>query len=197
MSARQGAAHRCWVRGLEQERDRVLSQARTARMWFAAAFALYTGQRQGDVLAMRRASVRDGAITMRQSKTGKTLSIPIHPELQAIMAEMPRKSLHFLTTSGGTPWTQDGFKSSWQAEMDQRVFRPLRARRRVFHGLRKSSVVFLLECGCTTAEVAAISGQSMQMVEHYAQQVNQGKLARAAVLKWSDADARRKNEKQP
>ena len=54
----------------------------------------------------------------------------------------------------------------------------------VFHGLRKSAVVFLLEAGCTVAEVAAITGQSMQMVEHYARMVSQEKLAAAAVLKW-------------
>lgn len=59
----------------------------------------------------------------------------------------------------------------------------------VFHGLRKSAVVFLLEDGSTTAEVQAITGQSQQMVEHYARQVNQRKLATAAVLKWEHQQA--------
>ena len=45
----------------------------------------------------------------------------------------------------------------------------------------------LLEAGCTTAEVQAITGQSMQMVEHYAKQVNQKKLAASAILKWENA----------
>lgn len=57
----------------------------------------------------------------------------------------------------------------------------------MFHGLRKSAVVTLLEAGCTAAEVAAITGQSMQMVEHYARQVNQKKLAAAAILEWENA----------
>ncbi len=64
---------------------------------------------------------------------------------------------------------------------------PIREARLVFHGLRKSAVVMLLEVGCTTAEVQAITGQSMQMVEHYAKQVNQKKLAAAAILKWENA----------
>ena len=38
--------------------------------------------------------------------------------------------------------------------------------------------------GATEAEVAAITGQSMQMVAHYGKQENQKKLAVAAVLKW-------------
>ena len=57
----------------------------------------------------------------------------------------------------------------------------------MFHGLRKSAVVFLLEAGCTDAEVAAITGQSRQMIEHYSRQVNQKKLAARAILKWETA----------
>ena len=54
----------------------------------------------------------------------------------------------------------------------------------VFHGLRKSAVVMLLEAGATEAEVAAVTGQSLQMVVHYGKQVNQKRLAAAAILKW-------------
>ena len=61
------------------------------------------------------------------------------------------------------------------------------AGRLVFHGLRKSAVVMLLEAGCTTAEVASITGQSYEMVEHYAKQVRQRKLAAAAIAKWENA----------
>jgi integrase len=60
----------------------------------------------------------------------------------------------------------------------------IRERGLVFHGLRKSAVVTLLEAGCSDAEVAAITGQSRQMVEHYARLVNQEHLARSAILKW-------------
>lgn len=66
---------------------------------------------------------------------------------------------------------------------------PLRKQRYVFHGLRKSPVVKLLEAGCTDAEVAAIAGQTREMVEHYAQAVNQKKLAAAAILKWEALQA--------
>ncbi len=60
----------------------------------------------------------------------------------------------------------------------------------MFHGLRKSAVVFLLEAGCTDAEVAAITGQSREMVEHYAREVNQRRLAASAVLKWEADEVR-------
>src|SRR5271166_4458305 len=91
------------------------------------------------------------------------------------------------TSSLGCPWTSDGFRTSWGKELDREIMSPLRQAGLVFHGLRKSAVVFLLEAGCTDAEVSAITGQSRQMVEHYAKQVNQNKLAAAAVLKWERA----------
>jgi hypothetical protein len=40
-------------------------------MWHAAALALYTGQCQGDVLAMTRKTIKNGLIDVRQEKTGR------------------------------------------------------------------------------------------------------------------------------
>ena len=74
--------------------------------------------------------------------------------------------------------------------------KPLKDAGLVFHGLRKSAVVFLLEAGCTDAEVSAITGQSRQMVEHYARQVNQRKLAASAILKWEAAGSGRTETEQ-
>jgi hypothetical protein len=52
------------------------------------------------------------------------------------------------------------------------------------------------EAGCTDAEVCAITGQPHEMVEHYAPQVNQRKLATAAILKPETAmQARTENER--
>src|SRR5262245_25550124 len=75
--------------------------------------------------------------------------------------------------------------------MAEKMMEPLRKKELVFHGFRKSAVVFLLEAGCTDAEVSAITGQSREMVAHYARQVNQRRLAASAVLKW-EADGRQK-----
>ena len=59
------------------------------------------------------------------------------------------------------PWV------SWQKAFRGQLA-PIRDAGLVFHGLRKSAVVTLLEAGCTDAEVSAITGQTRQMVEHYA-----------------------------
>ena len=164
----------------------------------AAVLALYTGQRQSDVLSMSWRDYSDGCIFVKQSKTRKKLRIPIHRDLRAVLeriqgrtgcsiAELQLSNAPMLRNSRDEPW-KTGFKASWQAERNRPVMSVLKDRKLVFHGLRKSAVVFLLEAGATTAEVQAITGQSMQMVEHYAKQVNQQKLAAAAILKWEAAD---------
>ena len=77
----------------------------------------------------------------------------------------PAAFLKILTNTRRVPWTNHGFRHSWNDELARPVMALLRERRRVFHGLRKSAVVFLLEAGCTDAEVCAITGQSREMVE--------------------------------
>ena len=155
-------------------------QTLRADLWLVAALALYTGQRQGDVLAMRWDAIRDGLIHVRQEKTGKRLAIPIHRDLATVLDAAPRSAVTIAANSHGRPWTRDGFKATWNKH------RPSGAP--AFHGLRKSAVVMLLEAGCTDAEVRAITGQSQEMIEHYARRVNQGRLALAAMAKWETAD---------
>ena len=153
-------------------------------LWWAAAVALYSGQRQADDLAMQWSDCADGQISVVQEKTGKKLRIPMHRDLAELLRTVPRRSTTILTSTKGRPWTSDGFRASWSKEMTRPAMAAHRQAGLVFHGLRKSAVVFLLEAGCTDAEVSAITGQSRQMVEHYARRVNQEKLAAMAVLKW-------------
>ncbi|HIE68842.1 MAG TPA: hypothetical protein EYP98_01055 [Planctomycetes bacterium] len=167
-------------------------------MWQAAALALYTGQRQGDVLSMPWSAIKNGLIAVRQEKTGKPLVIPAHQDLLRVLETMKRSGVCILSSTRGTPWTKDGFKTSWgkalrpPAQHGPVLPRPhplwfIRRAGLVFHGLRKSAVVMLLEAGATEAEVSAITGQSLQMVAHYAKQVNKHRLAAAGILKWERA----------
>lgn len=149
----------------------------------AVALALYTGQRKDDLLHMRWSAINSGGlIAVKQGKTGRDLSIPLHRDLRAVLEATPRTAVTILTSSEGTPW-RSGFQATWRKHRPPLV----RELGLVFHGLRKSAVVTLLEVGCSDAEVAAITGQSRKMVEHYAKRVNQEKLARTAILKWETA----------
>jgi integrase len=152
-------------------------------LWWAVALALYTGQRLSDVLQMRWNAINAaGLLAVKQGKTGKDLLIPLHRDLRSVIETIPRKALTILTSAEGRPWGADGngFQTTWHKHKPAAV----RERGLVFHGLRKSAVVTLLEAGCTDAEVAAITGQSRAMVEWYAKQVNQQRLAASAILKW-------------
>lgn len=134
----------------------------------------YTAQRIGDVAAMQWRDIGDGFITVTQQKTGKELEIPIHNDLAAELARHPR-TLATIIPGPISEAKKNRMRLAIQAAVGAKL---------VPHGLRKNAVNALLESGCSTAETAAISGQSLQMVEYYAKRRSQKKLGRSAMLKW-------------
>ncbi len=153
-------------------------------IWHVVALCLYTGQRITDVLKMKWTDIRDDILLVKQEKTKKPLFIPIHPELKRIIANIPKISIFVLTNSRKIPW-KTGWNAALQKQMDKPEMEPLKKDRLVTHGLRKSACVFLAECGCTDAEIQAITGHSKAMVEYYRKGVDQKKLAKKAILKFS------------
>ena len=134
-------------------------------LWHAGALALFSGQRLSDVLKVMWNDISEGLISVRQGKTGKSLRIPVHRRLASILAGVPRASVYVLTNTRGRPWTVDGFKGSWGDELNRPIMRELRERRLVFHGLRKSAVVTLLEAGATDAKNAPRFVQGLAEIE--------------------------------
>lgn len=145
----------------------------------------FTGQRIGDVLKMRWSDIRGGCIEIVQEKTGKALRIPVASDLQAILAEIPRRGLTILAKSTGSPYGYNGIRPKLKGWIRER------GRDDVIHGLRKNAVNALLLAECSTAEVSAITGQSLKMVEHYAKQRDQARLGQAAILKLDTARQKR------
>lgn len=137
----------------------------------------YTAQRINDALAMTWGDIDGDHLMVRQRKTGKVYRIPLHAALKAELATIPRSSLTIIAGSNGS-------MHDTTARAVLKKFVAGFGLRRVPHGLRKNAVIALLEAGCSVAETASISGQSLQMVEHYAKKRDQSKLASAAVLRW-------------
>ncbi len=152
----------------------------------AMSLALYTGQRRSDLLPMTWADVDRGAIRVKQEKTGVRVWIPVHQELRAVLGSMERRSTRILTGSNGRPWTDEGLKTVWGRQMEAVELVTGECHGLVFHGLRKSAVCFLLEAGCSVEEVMAVTGQSRDMVDHYAADLNRQRLARQAMAKWEN-----------
>jgi integrase len=180
------------TKGLEPEKmgehepwpDHVLEAAlasETARVKLATHLLFYTGQRIGDVCAMRWSDIRDGQIEIKQQKTGREMSIPIHAKLAAILEQTPRRALTIISSHDGNAILPNAIRLELQAFVKAAFKMKI-----VPHGLRKNAVNAILEAGCSTAETSAVTGQSLQMVEHYAKKRNQKKLASAAILTWEN-----------
>lgn len=147
----------------------------------ALYLALYTGQRQADILSMTWQRDKNQRIEVKQEKTGKLVNIPIHRNLRAYLATLEKKSVNMVIRADGIPYKQNHFKHDWKDEMTRLGIEGV-----VFHGLRKNATNNLLEAGCSEHEVSAITGMSAQMVRHYAKRVNQGRLADSAMRKLEE-----------
>lgn len=141
---------------------------------------LYTGQRSGDCCRMGPQSIEGDLIRVRQQKTGKVLLIPLHPDLEKEMAKHPIRGLTLLANGHGRPLTKQTM-AAWCDRFGKKFGVKL-----VPHGLRKNAVNELLRAGCSVAETSAITGQTYQLVEYYARQINQEAMARQAMGKWNE-----------
>jgi len=121
--------------------------------------ALWTGQRQGDLLRLPWSAYDGTHIRLRQSKTGARVVIPVGAPLKAALDATPKRSTIILTNSDGKPWTSDGFRASWgKACMAAGVVGV------TYHDLRGTSVTRLALAECTEAEIATVTGLSLQSV---------------------------------
>lgn len=135
----------------------------------ALLLALWTGQRQGDMLRLCWSNYDGTSIRLRQSKTGKRVVIPVGKPLKLALDDA-RASLGgsgtiaattILTNSRGRPWTGDGFRASWgKAFIKSKLTDDLH-----FHDLRGTAVTRLALAECTVPQIAAITGHSLKDVE--------------------------------
>lgn len=156
------------------------------RIRLAVSLLYYTAQRIGDVCKMTWGDVRDGYLYVKQEKTGKELDIRLHSKLAALLDTLPRYQTDSIQAAkaeyilGGE---RGGYHRTTVRKWLQ-TFASDRGHEIVPHGLRKNAINALLEAECSAAQVSAISGQSLQMVEHYAKLRNNRRIGSAAVLKW-------------
>jgi hypothetical protein len=150
---------------------------------FPSISAIFTGQRQGDVLMMKKPKPTEGLIEVRAQKTKNTVWIPIHSEYRKWLEKMPASdSVQLHVGEKGLPYkSADSFRSGWDRLMNTAPYRPFKEERIVFHGLRKNAVIFLLEAGCNEEMVGAICNMSPEMVRHYGREVSLRRLAKMAM----------------
>ncbi len=159
----------------------------------ALMLALWTGQRQGDLLALKWAGYDGRRIRLRQKKTNRRVVIPVGAPLRrSLDALKSTVSSHIsnasdlssstvLTTQKGKAWTEDGFRTSWSKACAKAGVADV-----TFHDLRGTAVTRLALAGCTSPEIATVTGHSLKDVNaildaHYLSRDSQ--LAESAIKK--------------
>ena len=170
-----GPGHKIWTAEAE-EKFRAVAPP---EMVLAMDLAIYTGQREGDILRMTWQQYDGTTVEVVQSKTKAKVWIPIHRDLKARLDALTKSSIFILTTRTGRPFKADHFRHQWRkaildAGLDGHTF----------HGLRHTAADRLAEAGCSDREIMAITGhRTHAMVSRYLQGADQKNKARAAITK--------------
>jgi integrase len=144
----------------------------------ALELLLNVGSRRGDAIRLGHQHVKNGEVQFRAQKNKVLVDgIPVLPELLEALEAMPKKTLTFLETPQGKPYSPAGFTNWFRDKCrDAGVPRGYSA-----HGLRKASAIRLAENGATERQLMAWFGwASSREAERYTRAASNRKLARAA-----------------
>jgi integrase len=159
----------------------------------ALTLILNTGAARSDAVALGWASVRDGRLSYRRRKTRKTsdviIDIPIHPDLVAVLAALPRDAFTFLQTRLGASRSPNGLGNKMREWCDAAGLPECAS-----HGLRKAISRRLAEAGATPHEIMSVTGhKSLSEVERYTRAVGRSGLADEAFEKQSKQERKLTN----
>lgn len=163
------------------------------RIKLAYLLAVWTGQRQGDLLRLTWNAYDGSHIRLKQRKTGRRVVLPVSRVLKAALDEeaQTKKAVTILTTTKWTTWTSHGFSATWRKTLAKAGVTGL-----TFHDLRGTAVTRLALAGCSEAEVATFTGHSLRDVAaildaHYLSR--DSRMADSALRKRESYETRTKN----
>jgi integrase len=175
----------------------IIAFLRTAPVYLRLAMmlAIYTGQRQGDLLRLPWSAYDGRVLKLKQKKTGAYVSIPVAEALRTDLDAARRRCPIILTNSVGKPWSESGFQSAWGKATMRAGIRGL-----TFHDLRGTAVVTLARAGCNEVEIYSITGHKPGDVQailtaHYLPR--DAKVAENAIEKLNIYRAQNQDEKLP
>ena len=166
-SKERGLANRAW----SVDECRVVLERAPPQLALPIALAMYSGLRKSDVLSVTMASIRNDEITVRTSKRGRQISVPIHPVLMQAMERRPKSNaVQIAVNSHGMPWTESGFNASFRTFKSGLEREGLIGPGLTPHGLRHTLGTRLREAGADDRTIADILGQrSTSMARHYSE----------------------------
>lgn len=135
----------------------------SSEMRLALELALWTGQRQSDLLKLGWSSYKDGRFTFRQGKRKRKVDMPVPAVLRNRLDATPRRAATILTAPNGKPWRVEPrpvhFMHQWRKTTLEAGLDGLH-----FHDLRGTTCTMLADAGCTPSEIAAVLGWTLKTV---------------------------------
>lgn len=147
---------------------------------------LYTVQRPVDVVAMRWDAYNGETIKLRQQKTGRLVEVPCHRELRPVLedAKASRTGLHIVSRENGQP-----VERRWLTEQFATLRKTCGLEHLQARDLRRTAIVLMGEAGATEAQIAAVSGHSIestrQILETYLPRTL--KMGQEGIRKWEQS----------
>lgn len=156
----------------------------------ALALLLFTGVRRSDVVKLGRHMERDGVLHFTETKgansralgrkktsDAKKRTLPILPDLRAVIDATPSGQLVYLVTQFGKPFTAAGFGNKFREWCDDAGLSHCSA-----HGCRKAGAKMAAENGATAHQLMAIFGwETLRQAEVYTRNANRTLLAEQAM----------------
>jgi integrase len=143
----------------DEEEVTFLKTAAEYRMYDPFMMAIWTEQREGDLIRLPWTAYDGRYIRLRQSKNGKPVVIPVAPPLKALLDASPRLAGTILTSSKSKPWTKSGFMKAWQKAIKRAGITD-----RTFHDLRGTAITRLAGEGVTIQDIASLTGHSLASI---------------------------------
>ena len=149
----------------------------------AFAILLYTGFRRGDAARLGPQHVSNGVISIIADKTSTPVTIPILPQLQAVLDASKLGNESLVAGANGKPMTKESF-GNWFREVCDAAGVDKSA-----HGLRKAGATRAANNGATTFELNAIFGWSAtgNIAGIYTREADRIRLAKEAMSKMGES----------
>lgn len=145
----------------------------------AVVLAVHTGQRRGDLCALRWDAYDGTRLRFTQQKTGQDMDLVVAPVLRAELDAWRREAttLTILADGNGRPWHPQHMTAQLRTALNRIGMRGLN-----IHGVRKYVAASLADDGATTHQIAAVTGhKTLGMVQHYTASADRRNLAEQAV----------------
>jgi integrase len=175
-----------------EEKEAAFMRVASEPLRLAMTLALWTGQRQGDLLRLPWSAYDGQTIRLKQGKTGARVAIPVGAPLKAMLEATKKHGPLILMNTRGRAWTTNGFHASWRKACAAAGVSGV-----TFHDLRGTAVLRLFLAGCTVGEIATITGHSLRDVQvildsnYFHRDVA---LAQSAITKLEAAQAMKERE---